>query len=70
MFLVMHTWHCNRIMCVSSKEDSTSKDNGLRKEYSYLEVHDIIYKYQSGFGTIHSTVTALLEATDTWGSQC
>ena len=38
--------------------------------YSYLEVHDIIYKYQSGFGTIHSTVTVLLEATDTWGSQC
>ena len=34
--------------------------------YSYLEVHDIICKYQSGFRTIHSTVTALLEATDTW----
>ena len=36
--------------------------------YSYLEVHDIIYKYQPGFRTIHSTVTALLEATDTWVS--
>ena len=34
--------------------------------YSYLEVHDIKCKYQSGFRTIHSTVTALLEATDTW----
>ena len=27
---------------------------------------DIICKYQSGFRAIHSTVTALLEATDTW----
>ena len=24
--------------------------------YSYLQVHDIIFKYQSGFRTIHSTV--------------
>ena len=29
--------------------------------YAYLEEHDIIFKYQSGFGAIHSTVTALLE---------
>ena len=27
---------------------------------------DIIFKCQSGFRAIHSTVTALLEATDTW----
>ena len=32
--------------------------------YPYLEQHDIICKYQSGFRAIHSTVTALLEATD------
>ena len=34
--------------------------------YPYLEQHDIICKYQSGFRAIHSTVTTLLEATDTW----
>jgi hypothetical protein len=34
--------------------------------YVYLEEHNIICKYQSGFRAIHSTVTALLEATDTW----
>ena len=34
--------------------------------YAYLEEHDIICKHQSGFRAIHSTVTALLEATDTW----
>ena len=34
--------------------------------YAYLEEHDIICKYQSGFRAIHSTVTALLEATDIW----
>lgn len=34
--------------------------------YAYLTEHDIISKYQSGFRTIHSTVTALLEATDSW----
>ena len=34
--------------------------------YAYLEEHNIICKYQSGFCAIHSTVTALLEATDTW----
>ena len=33
--------------------------------YAYLEDHDIICKNQSGFRDIHSTVTALLEATDT-----
>ena len=36
--------------------------------YAYLEEHDIICKYQSGFRAIHSTVTALLEATDTWAN--
>ena len=34
--------------------------------HAYLEEHDIICKYQSGVRAIHSTVTALLEATDTW----
>ena len=34
--------------------------------YAYLEEHNIICKYQSGFRAIHLTVTALLEATDTW----
>ena len=38
--------------------------------HSYLELHDIIYKYKIGFDTIHSTVTVLFVATDTWGSQC
>lgn len=28
--------------------------------------HDILSKSQSGFRSIHSTVTALLEATDSW----
>ena len=31
---------------------------------AYLEEHDILCKHQSGFRAIHSTVTALLEATD------
>ena len=34
--------------------------------YACLEEHNIICKYQSGFRAIHSTVTVLLEATDTW----
>ena len=34
--------------------------------YAYQEEHDIICKHQSGFRAIHSTVTALFEATDTW----
>ena len=33
---------------------------------AYLEEHNIIHKFQSGFRSTHSTVTALLEATDTW----
>ena len=33
---------------------------------SYLEEHRILCKHQSGFRAIHSTVTALLEATDNW----
>ena len=34
--------------------------------YVYLEEHNIICKHQSGFRGSHSTVTALLEATDSW----
>ena len=34
--------------------------------YAYLEEHVILCKHQSGFRAIHSTVTALLEATDSW----
>ena len=34
--------------------------------YAYLSEHNIISKSQSGFRSIHSTVTALLEATDSW----
>jgi len=34
--------------------------------HAYLEEHDITCKYQSGFRAINSTVTALLQATDTW----
>ena len=34
--------------------------------YAYLSEHGIISKSQSGFRPIHSTVTALLEATDSW----
>jgi len=34
--------------------------------HAYLEEHNIICKYQSGFRAIQSTVPALLDATDTW----
>jgi len=34
--------------------------------YAYLEEHSIICKCQSGFRSTHSTVPALLEATDAW----
>ena len=34
--------------------------------YTYLSEHNIISKSQSGFRSIYSTVTALLEATDSW----
>ena len=34
--------------------------------HACLEEYDIICKYQLGSRAIHSTVTALLEATDTW----
>ena len=34
--------------------------------YAYLSEDDILSKSQSGFRSIHSTVTALLEATDSW----
>ena len=34
--------------------------------YAYLEEHDILCQNQSGFRANHSTVTSLLEATDSW----
>ena len=34
--------------------------------YAYLEEQDKLCKHQSCFRAIHSTVTALLEATDSW----
>ena len=33
---------------------------------SYLSENNILSQYQSGFRSFHSTVTALLEATDNW----
>ena len=36
------------------------------QEYAYMSERSIISKRQSGFLSIHSTVTALLEATDSW----
>ena len=38
----------------------------VAKVYAYLSEHNIISKSQSGFRSIHSTVTALLEATNSW----
>ena len=34
--------------------------------YNLLTNEDIISNHQSGFRSLHSTVTALLEATDNW----
>ena len=34
--------------------------------YAHLEEQDKLCKHQSRFRAIHSTVTALLEATDSW----
>ena len=34
--------------------------------YSFLTKEDVISKQQPGFRSLHSTVTALLEATDSW----
>ena len=34
--------------------------------YNFLSNEDIISTHQSGFRSLHSTVTALLEATDNW----
>ena len=34
--------------------------------YDYFTVHKLISSHQSGFHPLHSTVTALLETTDSW----
>ena len=34
--------------------------------YNFLSNEDVISTHQSGFRSLHSTVTALLEATDNW----
>ena len=34
--------------------------------YRYLTEYKLLCYYQSGFRTLHSTVTALIEATDSW----
>ena len=34
--------------------------------YDYLTKNDLISSHQSGFRSLHSIVTALLEATDNW----
>ena len=33
---------------------------------AYLEEHDVLCRYQSGFRAIFSAVTALREVTDSW----
>ena len=50
------------ISVVAKVSERITHDQG----YAYLSEHSIISKSQSGFRYIHSTVTALLEATDSW----
>lgn len=34
--------------------------------YSYFSIHNLLTKYQTGFRPLHSTLTALLDATNEW----
>ena len=34
--------------------------------YEYLSINNLLSKYQSGFRRLHSTTTALLDATTEW----
>ena len=34
--------------------------------YHYLNENNLLSRHQSGFRLLHSTVTALIEATDNW----
>ena len=57
-----HVWQidlCGKYACVTERIV-------YEQLYANLEGHDIQGKPQLGFRAIHSTVTALLEATDFW----
>ena len=57
-----HVWQidlCGKYACVTERIV-------YEQLYANLEEHDILGKHQLGFRAIHSSVTALLEATDFW----
>ncbi|CAB4014291.1 serine threonine- phosphatase 2A regulatory subunit B subunit gamma, partial, partial [Paramuricea clavata] len=60
-------WKCAKVTPIFKQVMAKAFERIIYNQlYAYMLEHDLLSEHQSGFRSLHSTATALLEATDSW----